>query len=56
MIIPTGILIVTGTTDYLPTFLVVCGVIGLIVALAVGIIDLIIITYYLWEKTFKEED
>ncbi len=56
MIIPTGILIVTGTTDYLPTFLAVCGVIGLIVALAVGIIDLIIITYYLWEKTFKEED
>lgn len=56
MIISTGVLLVTGTTDYLPTVLAVYGVIGLIVALAVGIIDLIIITYYLWEKTFKEEN
>lgn len=56
MIISTGILLTTGTTDYLPTFLEICGIIGLIAALAVGMIDLIIIAYYLWEKTFKEEN
>lgn len=56
MIISTSILLATGTADYLPTFLAMYGTIGIVIAFIVGIIDLIIITYYLWEKTFKEED